>query len=70
MKAVDEKEIERLLNFLASCPRGNTTVTRAQLRAMLLKTDGKMFACGELFDIQSKNLGAGVYRVTLSPFKG
>ena len=43
----------------------NTTMTTKQLRALLLYNDGRIFACGDLWDIQSKSLGAGVYRVWL-----
>ena len=43
------------------------TLTRAELRAFLLKTDGWIMRAGRLCDIKSRHLGAGVYRVTAEP---
>lgn len=42
------------------------TVTTAQLRQVLLETGGTLMACGELFNIKSKPLGAGVRKVYLT----
>lgn len=42
-----------------------TTMTIAKLRALLLYNGGYIFACGDLWDIKSKSLGAGVYQVWL-----
>jgi hypothetical protein len=42
-----------------------TTMPRKQLQSVLLASDGAIIACGRLWDIVSKNLGAGVYRVSL-----
>ncbi len=58
-------EVCRQLNFLASMPGGNTTMTRKDLREMLLETGGNMLACGQLYDIVAKDIGAGVYKVSL-----
>lgn len=59
-------EVERVLDYLASTPvYGNTTVTRAVLRALLLKTDGWIMSHGYQWNIVSKHVGAGIYRVTL-----
>jgi len=60
-------ETRRQLNFLAGCPGGSTTMTYEDLRAVLLSTGGNMLACGRLYDIVGKPLGAGVYKVTLTP---
>lgn len=60
-------EATRQLQFLAQVPGGNTTMERAELREVLLQTGGNMLACGRLYDIVSKPLGAGVYRVSLTP---
>ena len=60
-------EQTRQLNFLAAMPCGSTTMERDDLRAVLLQTGGNMLACGRLYDIVAKPLGAGVYRVTLTP---
>jgi hypothetical protein len=43
----------------------NTTMTTKQLRAALLKHDGWITACGDMWDIKSKRIGPGVYRVWL-----
>lgn len=53
------------LDYLASMPAGETTLLLNDLRSLLLCTDGTMMARGSLFDIISKRLGVGVYRVTL-----
>lgn len=59
-------EQHRQLNFLAAMPSGHTTMTREDLRTILLETGGNMLVCGRLYDISSKDLGAGVYRVSLT----
>lgn len=59
------KEASRTLNFLAALPSGNSTLTKDDLHGMLLETGGTMLACGRLYNIVSKNLGAGVYRIHL-----
>jgi len=41
------------------------TMTKKQLRETLLYTDGSILANGRMWDIISKHLGAGVYKVTL-----
>lgn len=61
-------EQHRVLNFLAAMPdHGHTTVAHDDLKAILLETGGNMLACGRLYDIVGKPLGAGVYKVTLTP---
>lgn len=60
-----DSEIHRQLNFLAGCPSGHTTMLGKDVRVMLLETGGNMFACGSLYDIVAKDIGAGVYRVSL-----
>lgn len=58
----------RSLQFLAGMPgEGHTTMTRADAKAMLLETGGNMLACGRLYDFVLKDLGADVYRVSLTP---
>lgn len=65
-----EREAQGILTFLASSPAyGSTTCTRGVLRALLLKTDGRMMACGSLYDIKSKHVGAGIYRVSLADWR-
>lgn len=52
-------------NFYTMPRYANTTMTRKQLKETLLATDGWIIACGYLYDIQSKHIGAGVYKVFL-----
>lgn len=53
--------------FFWTVPKfATTTMTRADLKKTLLQSDGWIQACGYIFwDIKSKHLGAGVYRVSL-----
>ena len=46
------------------------TVTRKQLREILLETGGSVFRWGLLCNIKSEHLGAGVYRIRLTPKHG
>lgn len=43
----------------------STTMNKKDLKELLLQTEGKIITCGRLREIQSKHLGAGVYRITL-----
>lgn len=63
-KETDE-EVDRLLNFLAGMPKGNAATTRSVVTALMLKTGGSMTAQGCLYDIRSRPLGGGVYRLSL-----
>lgn len=58
-------EIHRQLNFLASMPCGTTTMNRKDTHEMLMETGGNMLACGRLYDIIAKDIGAGVYKISL-----
>lgn len=58
-------EAERILNFLASTPRGITSAERSVVRQIMLQTDGQMLVQGEIFHIVSQNLGGGIYRLSL-----
>lgn len=59
-------EAHRQLNFLAAMPLGHTTMSRHDLQEVLLETGGNMLACGRLYDIVTKDLGVGVYKVSLA----
>jgi hypothetical protein len=60
-------EADKLLNFLAGMPSGNCTASSNKVvREVMLQTGGQMLACGYLWDIKSKSLGGGVYKLTLS----
>ncbi len=41
------------------------TLEGQSLKETLLATDGTILACGRIYDIVSKSLGAGVFRVSL-----
>jgi hypothetical protein len=69
VRTVDE-EVERAANFLASMSSGNTTISTKVLKALLLKYDGRLMSRGTLFDITSKRIGPGVYRIWLEPWQG
>ncbi len=59
-------EENSILNHLASIPKyGNATATSSQVRAIMLSTGGWIMACGNLYDIKTKRLGGGVYRLSL-----
>lgn len=62
-------EANKVLDFLASMPTGHTTTTKAIVREVLLATGGQMMACGELFNIKPKRIGAGVYELRLERWK-
>lgn len=59
-------EQHRHLNFLAGHPNGHTTMTRDDAKQILLETGGNMLACGRLYDIVAKDIGADVYRLSLT----
>lgn len=55
-----------ILDHLAAMPTyGHGTVERKELKEIMLQTGGEMMACGELWEIKSKHLGAGVYKLSL-----
>ncbi len=60
-------EQHRQLNFLASCPSGHTTMDKNDLHTILMETGGNMLACGRLYDFDCRHIGAGVYKVSLTP---
>lgn len=43
------------------------TVTRVELKELLLATGGVPMVNGRLREIKSKHLGAGIYKITLAP---
>ena len=60
------KESIRVMQFLAGTPVGTTTVNETQLHEIMMQTGGNMLACGSLYNIEAKLLGAGVYKLSLS----
>lgn len=71
MSAAVTSEANRILGNLAAMPGGIATAqSRAIVREIMLQTGGAMMACGSLYDIKSRSLGGGVYRITLVPALG
>lgn len=60
------KEAIRVLNFLAGMPGGHSTLTRKDVHDLLLETGGNMLARGRLYDIVARDIGAGVYKISLT----
>ncbi|KKL98893.1 hypothetical protein LCGC14_1819820 [marine sediment metagenome] len=55
-----------LPNIFYTMPQNaNITMDMEDLKELLLHSEGYIMACGHMWDIKSKYLGAGVYRVTL-----
>jgi hypothetical protein len=52
-------------NFYLMPRFAHTTLTREELKQTLLYTEGWITACGCIWDIVSKPVGAGVYYVEL-----
>lgn len=52
-------------NFYNFPAIANMTVDNKDLKELLLATGGYIIARGALWDIKTKNMGAGVYRVTV-----
>jgi hypothetical protein len=52
-------------NFLASMPRGHTTLSRVEAQKLMIDTGGQILCQGHLYEIKLKSLGAGVYRASL-----
>jgi len=52
-------------NFYVFPKSANATMPRKELKEILLSTGGWIMACGYMWDIVSKHIGAGVYRVSL-----
>jgi hypothetical protein len=64
---LDKAEAERILNFLAYLPQGQAAApSNAVVREIMLQTGGSMLANGCQYDVKSKSLGGGVYRITLA----
>lgn len=42
-----------------------TVATTAQLRTLLLRNEGRLIACGYIWDIKNRRIGPGVYEITL-----
>lgn len=45
--------------------RERMNVREVELRSLQLESGGFLMACGELWNVKAKSLGAGVYQVSL-----
>ena len=54
------------MNFYTMPVLASTVMDAKDLKELLLETGGDVIACGKRYDIQTKHLGAGVYKVWLS----
>lgn len=60
-------EANEVLNRLAAMSQvASEAVTRKLLREILLYTNGTMFLRGTTWDVDSIELGVGIYRVSLT----
>lgn len=46
-----------------------TTMSKKDLQETLLATEGTVLALGRLYNIKSKSLGAGIYKISLKRFE-
>ncbi len=61
------REANSVLNRLASMPRfAKKAVPKNLMRELLLHTDGVMFLQGRKWAVKSKELGAGIYEISLA----
>lgn len=60
-------KLNRLQEHTQYGPDTWVIVTTAVLKAIMLSTGGETVRSGLFFDIQKKSLGAGVYRIWLTP---
>ncbi len=54
-------------HFFTMPRTAHPTMTTPELRSVLMRHDGQVCACGELWTIRNKHIGAGVHRVYLLP---
>lgn len=52
-------------NFYSMPNYAIMSMTKKELKETLLVTDGWIMSCGYCYDIKSKHLGAGIYKVFL-----
>ncbi len=53
------------MNFYTMPKLASMTIDSKDLKELLLNTGSDIIACGSLYDIVTKHLGAGVYKATL-----
>lgn len=59
------QDVDLPQNFWAIPRSASTMMTTRQVKQVLLHYDGRISAHGELWDIITKKIGPGVYRVSL-----
>ena len=52
-------------NFYTMPTQARAMLDSKELRDVLRQTGGSIIACGRLYNIVTKNMGAGMYKVTL-----
>ena len=52
-------------NFYTMPDKAEKVVDRKELKKILLGLGGRIIACGVLYDIKNKHLGAGIYKIFL-----
>ena len=52
-------------NFYTMPGFASMTIESKDLKELLLNTGGEIIACGRLYDIVTKHLGAGIYKLSL-----
>lgn len=63
----DEDGVIRLPDTFYRTPKiANITIATKDLTRLLLEKNGRIMACGSMWDIKSKSIGPGVYRVWLT----
>lgn len=62
-----QREVNHLpMSFWQIPDHARVTLTRSELKETLLyHSDARIMACGHIWDIRSRSVGAGVYVVTL-----
>ena len=59
--------MKTLPNIFYTMPKlANTVMDKKDLKELLLSTGGQILANGVLYEIVTRNMGAGVYKVTLT----
>ena len=53
------------MNFYTMPKLASMTIDSKDLKELLLNTGSDIIACGSLYNIVTKHLGAGVYKITL-----
>ena len=54
------------MHFYSMPKIASMTIDQKDLKELLLETGGQIIANGSLYEIISKHIGAGVYKVTLT----